>query len=136
MKKRQKLTALAVVGAMSAASAATGLSAAGAATAATSANVTKACSKGSTANLQVQREDSGVLSVDVGVDMARHVGAAPWRISGYDNGKQVERATVRTISDGSFSVTRLIAPLGGTNRVVFFATNLRTGETCRLNSLA
>jgi len=136
MKKRQKLTALAVVGAMSAATAATGLSAAGAATAARSANVTKACSKASTANLQVQREDSGMLSVDMGVDMARHVSAVPWRIAGYDNGRRIESATVRTISDGSFSVTRLIAPLGGTNRVVFFATNLKTGETCRLNAVA
>lgn len=135
MKKRQKLTTLAVVGAMSVASAAAGVSVAGAA-APKATNVNKACSNGSTGNLQVQREDNGKLSIDMGVDMTRHVSGVPWRIKAYDNGKLVESATVKTISDGSFSITRQIAPLGGTNRVTFYATNLKTGETCKLNGTA
>jgi hypothetical protein len=135
MKKFHKVTTLAVAGAMSVGTAAAGASVAGAATR-PKANTTTQCNKGSAGNLQVQREDTGKLSIDMGVDMARHVSGVPWKIRAYDNGKLIENATARTISDGSFSVTRLIAPLAGTNHVVFFATNLRTGETCRLNGAA
>jgi hypothetical protein len=135
MKKIQKVTTLAVAGAMSMGAAAAGVSAAGAATR-PKANSTIACGKGSTANLQVQREDNGKLSVDIGVDMNRHTSGVPWKVRAYDNGKLIENATVRTISDGSFSVTRVLAPLAGTNHIVFYATNLRTGKTCKMNGTA
>jgi hypothetical protein len=134
MTKIQKLTTLGLASTLSLGLAAAGASAASAGSkpGASSVNLTAACSKGSLGNLQVQREDTGKLSIDVGVDMARHAAGAPWRIKATDNGTTVARGTVRTISDGSFSITRLIEPVKGANHVVFYATNLRTGETCKL----
>jgi hypothetical protein len=97
---------------------------------------TASCTKTSRANLQLQREDTGTLSVDGGVDMARHTAGVPWRVRVTDNGATLASTTVRTISDGSFSITRTITPRAGANHVVFTATNLRTGETCVLNGTA
>ena len=137
MNSIQKVTTLALAGSMSLGFAAVGVSAAGATPPprASSVNLTAHCGKGSAGTLQVQREDNGTLSVDVGVDMARHTAGIPWRIKATDNGAVVVNSTVRTISDGSFSVTRLLVPKAGANHVVFYAKNLRTGETCRLNGI-
>lgn len=101
-----------------------------------SVNKTASCPKGSKANLQIQREDNGKLSVDVGVDMSRHTSGVPWRLKVTDNGATIARATVRTISDASFSITRTLTRLEGKNHVVFTATNLRTGEKCVLSGTA
>jgi hypothetical protein len=42
----------------------------------------------------------------------------------------------RTVSDGAFSITRVTEPSGGRERVVFYATDLRTGRVSRLNEAA
>lgn len=91
------------------------------------------CSGSSMSNLQLQREDTGRLSVDFGVDMARHKAGIQWRISGTDNGTPFVNATVKTIRDGSFSVTRLLTPATGINAVVATASNAATGETCSIS---
>jgi len=88
------------------------------------------CSGTSVANLQLQREDTGKLSVDFGVDMVRPVAGVPWKVSAKDNGTIFVSTTKLTISDGSFSVSRVILPAAGTNKVVGHAVNTRTGETC------
>jgi len=138
MNKFQKLTTLAIAGSMSVGMAAVGATAASAATRAKagSVNLTTACTKGSLGNLQVQREDTGQLSIDIGVDMARHTAGVPWVFKATDNGVTVAAGRTSTLGDGSFSVTRLLSPKAGTNHVVFTARNLRTGETCRLSGTA
>ena len=135
MNKMQKLTTVALAGSMSLGMAAIGASAASAAThpRASSINLTAACSKGSLGNLQVQREDTGRLSIDVGVDMTRHTAGIPWTFKVTDNGSIVASGTARTIGDGSFSVSKLLWPKGGANHFVFTAKNLKTGETCKLS---
>jgi len=90
------------------------------------------CSKGSTGNLQVQREDNGMLSIDFGVDMVTHTPSVNWTYRVMDNRSVVMKGTTSTIADGSFSVTRAIAPLTGTNHIVATARNTTTGETCRI----
>ena len=124
--------------------AASGLLAAGAAvtlpalavSAATPANVVVNghCSGTSVDNLQVQREDTGQLSVDYGVDMARHTPGVVWKVTGSDNGTTFVSTSVRTIADGSFSITRVIVPRPGTNTIVGTATSAQTGETCTLTA--
>jgi len=135
MKKARTISTVALAGAMSLGIAAAGATGAGATAKpkAASVNTNGTCTKGSASNLQVAREDTGQLSIDVGVDMARHAAGVPWSIKATDNGRVIANGTVRTISDGSFSVTRLISPKAGANHVVFYARNLRTGEVCRLN---
>jgi len=135
MNKMQKLTTVALAGSMSLGVAALGATAASAATRtrASSINLTAACSKGSLGNLQVQREDTGQLSIDVGVDMARHTAGVPWVFKATDNGATIASGRTATIGDGSFSVTRLLWPKAGSNHVVFTARNLRTGETCKIS---
>ena len=88
------------------------------------------CSGTSVANLQLQREDTGMLSVDFGVDMARPVAGVPWKVTVTDNGTTFVNKTKLTIPDGSFSVSRIIAPAVGTNTVVGHAVNTRSGQTC------
>ena len=90
------------------------------------------CSLGSLSNLQVQREDNGTLSIDFGVDMLTHNSGVNWTYRVMDNRSVVMRGTASTIADGSFSVTRAISPLTGSNHVVAFAKNSATGETCRI----
>ena len=90
------------------------------------------CSGTSVANLQLQREDTGKLSVDFGVDMARHTAGVPWKVTAKDNGTTLVNTTKLTISDGSFSVSRVILPAAGINKVVGHAVNTRTGETCTI----
>ena len=92
------------------------------------------CSKGSLSNLQLQREDTGKLSVDFGVDMARHTRGVAWKVKGTDNGTAFFATTMHTISDGSFSITRLITPKAGVNHIVAIAANPATGETCSLSA--
>jgi hypothetical protein len=135
MKRMRKLVTAVLAGSVPLGLGAAGMNTASAATAAraTSLDHSVRCSKTSLANLQVQREDNGKVSVDAGVDMARHVAKVPWRMKVTDNGTTLANATVHTISDGSFSVTREVAPRASANHVVFVATNLRTGETCRMN---
>src|SRR5665213_2453678 len=90
------------------------------------------CSGTSVANLQLQRADTGKLSVDFGVDMARPVAGVPWKVKAKDNGTTFVNTTKLTISDGSFSVSRVILPAAGTNTVVGHAVNTLTGETCTI----
>ena len=42
-------------------------------------------------------------------------------------------ASARTIGDDVFRVTRLVSNRAGSSRVIFCATDLRTGRTVRLN---
>ena len=96
-------------------------------------NVNAKCSGTSVANLQVQREDTGNLSVDFGVDMARHTAGVRWGVAASDNGTWFIFQAVRTISDGSFSVTRVIAPKPGVNTIWARAVNPTTHETCTIS---
>ena len=43
-------------------------------------------------------------------------------------------ASVRTVTDGAYRMTRTIERIGGADRVVFTATDLRTGGTYALNA--
>ena len=95
--------------------------------------VTVKCSGTSTANLQLQREDTGRLSVDFGVDMARHKAGVQWKVTETDNGTTFVSTTDKTIRDGSFSITRLLVPAAGANTVVGTATNPVTGESCTVH---
>ena len=96
--------------------------------------VNRRCSKGSLGNLQLQREDTGKLSVDFGVDMARHTAGVAWKVKGTDNGTALFATTMHTISDGSFSITRVVTPKAGVNHIVAIAANPATGETCSLSA--
>ncbi len=87
------------------------------------------CSGTSLYSLQVQKEDTGRISVDWGVDMARHTPGIAWHVTVADNGRRVVNATVKTIADGSFSLTQLLAPQA-TNKITAWASNPLTGETC------
>jgi hypothetical protein len=100
----------------------------------TSAVVSGHCSRTSLTDLQVGREDNGQLSIDFGVDMARHRAGVRWKVSETDNGVLITRTTMYTIADGSFSLTRLITPRRGVNHIVATARNPLTGETCRLST--
>jgi hypothetical protein len=96
-------------------------------------NINAKCSGTSVANLQVQREDTGKLSIDFGVDMARHAAGVRWGVAATDNGTLFVYQTVNTISDGSFSVTRIIAPKPGVNTIRAWAVNPSTHETCSIS---
>jgi hypothetical protein len=87
------------------------------------------CSGSSLYSLQVQKEDTGKISVDWGVDMARHTAGVAWHVTEADNGRGFVNTTVKTIADGSFSITRLLAPQA-TNKITASAHNAATGETC------
>ena len=95
-------------------------------------NINAKCSGSSVANLQVQREDTGKLSVDFGVDMVRHQAGVPWKVTLSDNGSLFVNTTVKTISDGSFSVSPVINPKSGINTIVGKAVNVGTHETCTI----
>ncbi|HEY5109979.1 MAG TPA: hypothetical protein VII96_10265 [Acidimicrobiales bacterium] len=95
-------------------------------------NINAKCSGTSVSNLQVQREDTGAVSVDFGVDMARHTAGVPWKVAEGRNGTGFVSATVKTVKDGSFSVSRVLSPLAGTNTIVASAVNAKTGETCSI----
>jgi len=95
--------------------------------------VNRHCSKTSVANLQLQREDTGQISVDFGVDMARHTVGVPWKIKESRNGVVFMNRTARTIGDGSFSSSSLLAPKS-VNHIVAIAHNPVTGETCTISA--
>jgi hypothetical protein len=99
-----------------------------------SVNVSAKCSGTSVANLQLQREDTGKLSIDFGVDMARHIAGVPWKVTDKDNGTLIVNTTKLTAPDGSFSVSRVINPAPGTNAVTGHAVNALTGETCAISA--
>jgi hypothetical protein len=99
----------------------------------TAVNITRRCSKTSMVNLQLQREDTGQLSVDFGVDMARPTPGVLWRVKETRNGVTFVNGTTRTIADGSFSITRLLPP-NSTNHVVAAAMNPTSGELCWISA--
>jgi hypothetical protein len=68
--------------------------------------------------------------------MARHTAGVPWALTVTDNGRRVASVTVRTGPDGSFSVTRLVAPSSVASHWVMSARSLATGETCRIATTA
>jgi hypothetical protein len=94
------------------------------------------CSKGSLSNLQVQREDNGTLGIDFGVDMSAHTSGVNWVVKVMDNRTLVYRGNALTISDGSFSISKAIAPRTGANHIVATARNSATGETCKIRAVA
>ena len=108
------------------------LPAASASAATNSVNVTRKCAGTSVANLQVQREDTGQLSVDFGVDMAQHTAGMPWKVKETRNGKMFVSTPVKTISDGSFSITRPSSRWPGLTPLCVYAVNTRTGQTCSI----
>jgi hypothetical protein len=95
-------------------------------------NITARCSGSSTANLQLQREDTGAVSVDFGVDMARHKAGVQWHVTETDNGTVFVNKSVKTIRDGSFSVTSTRPP-AASKTVVGTAVNPSTGESCSIS---
>jgi len=132
-KKLTRLFATAAIGA-SGLTAAAALPAVTAGAATGPVNITQKCSGTSMVNLQLQREDTGQISVDFGVDMAKHRAGIAWKVVASDNGTVFVNGTTRTIRDGSFSVTRLLAPAPGVNTVAGKATNPLTGETCAISA--
>jgi len=95
-------------------------------------NITLKCSGTSLVNLQLQREDTGMVSVDFGVDMARHKAGVVWHVTESNNGTSFVNKSVKTIRDGSFSITRLLAP-AASNTVVATAVKSASGETCSIS---
>jgi hypothetical protein len=95
-------------------------------------NITLKCSGASLVNLQLQREDTGKVSVDFGVDMARHKAAVQWKVTETNNGTTFVNKSVRTIRDGSFSISSVLAPAPSTT-VVGTAVNATSGETCNVS---
>jgi hypothetical protein len=105
---------------------------ASASAATTSINLNAKCSGSSVGNLQVQREDTGALSVDFGVDMARHKAGVQWNVTETNSGVTFVNKSVKTIRDGSFSITSVLAP-AASNAVVGTAVNPISGETCGIS---
>lgn len=130
--QRTRLTAIALTSVVALGAAGFAVPA-GAATRAHAVNTTKSCSKGSLANLQLQREDNGTRSIDFGVDMTRHATGVPWRIKVKDNGVTIASRVTKTSSDGSFSLTRPM-PTAASSHVTATATNLSTGEVCTITA--
>jgi len=64
--------------------------------------------------------------------MARHTAGVPWNVKETRNGKIFVSTTVKTISDGSFSITRALNPMAGANTFVAYAVDTRTGKTCSI----
>jgi hypothetical protein len=91
------------------------------------------CTKTSLDNLQLQREDTGQISVDFGVDMARHTAGVTWHVKETRNGVVFVNRYIRTITDGSFSISSLLAPQT-TNHVVATAYNPASGEFCTISA--
>ncbi len=95
--------------------------------------INRRCTKSSLSNLQLQREDNGRISVDFGVDMARHIPGVTWKVKETRNGVVFVNGTTRTIADGSFSVSRVLAPQS-LNHIVATASNPATGESCTIGA--
>ena len=60
--------------------------------------VNRHCSNTSLGNLQLQREDTGKISVDFGVDMARHTAGVTWKVKETRNGVVFVNRSTRTIT--------------------------------------
>jgi hypothetical protein len=58
------------------------------------------------------------------------------RVLRHERASVPAKATVRTVSDGAFSVARTVVSVEGAHHVVFTARNLRTGEEYVLNGTA
>jgi hypothetical protein len=95
-------------------------------------NITAKCTGTSAGNLQIQRERAHTLSVDFGVDMARHKAGVQWKVAETDNGSTFVSTTAKTIRDGSFSITKQVTSAAAANTVVGTAVNPATGETCSI----
>ena len=91
------------------------------------------CSGTSLYSLQVQKEDTGQISVDWGVDMARHTAGVAWHVTVADKGHVFINTTVKTIADGSFSVAGLLPPQAA-SKITAWASNPLTRETCSAGS--
>jgi len=98
-----------------------------------SVTVNAKCSGHSLANLQLQREDNGALSVDFGVDMARHKAGVLWKVTETRNGAAFVTTSVKTVSDGSFSISSLLSSPGSTT-IAGKAVNAASGETCSITA--
>ena len=129
-----RFTRLIVAGAVGAGglAAVTALPVAQAGAASVPVNTTLRCSGTSMVNLQLQREDTGRVSVDFGVDMVRHKGGVQWHVTETNNGSTFVNKSVKTIRDGSLSITSVLAP-AASNTVVGTAVNPSTGETCHVS---
>lgn len=98
-----------------------------------SVTVNAKCSGHSVVNLQLQREDNGALGVDFGVDMARHKAGVVWKVVETRNGTAFVTTSVKTVSDGSFSISSVLSS-PGTTTVAGKAVNAASGETCSISS--
>lgn len=95
--------------------------------------VTARCSGHSVVNLQLQREDNGALSADFGVDMARHKAGVAWKVTETRNGAAILTTSVKTVSDGSFSISSLLSSPGHT-AIAGTASDAASGETCSITT--
>lgn len=132
---KNRITRLIVAGAIGTGglAAVTALPVAQAGAASVPVNITLKCSGTSMVNLQLQREDTGKVSVDFGVDMARHKAGVQWKVAETNNGTTFVNKPVKTIRDGSFSITSVLAP-AASNAVVGTAVNPASGESCSISA--
>jgi hypothetical protein len=108
------------------------LPAASASATGSSINISQPCGT-NVVNLQAQTEDTGLVSVDFGVDMAQPIAGVPWKVKEARNGKIFVSTTVKTTSDGSFSITRTLPPVPGTSTFTASAVDMLTGQTCSIS---
>ncbi len=90
---------------------------------------TGACSAGADWKLKV-KTDNGRLEVEGEVDSNRNGQVWRWRIKHNGSLSAHGRATTRGPS-GSFSVSRRIVNLAGTDHIVFRAQDRASGQVCR-----
>ena len=87
------------------------------------------CTGSSVWKLKLGPED-GRIEAEFEVDQNRN--HRLWKVAMAKNGTTVWRGSRYTRApSGSFSVRRLLTNRAGADRVVFKATNVRTGEVCR-----
>ena len=87
------------------------------------------CSIASTWKLKA-KADNGRIQVEYEVDSNR-VGQT-WAVRILDNGVRVAAGTATTVApSGSFTFSRIIPNVAGTDTIVGVATKAATGETCR-----
>ncbi len=96
--------------------------------------VTGQCSAASVAKLKLSPE-AGRIQVEFEVDQNRN--NRLWQVSLKQNGSRVWHGSRRTLApSGSFTINRLLVNTAGRDRIVARATNVRTGEVCRLGATA
>jgi hypothetical protein len=87
------------------------------------------CSAGTTWKLKAKADD-GRIETEFEVDQNRN--GRRWHVTLQRNGVVVFKGTRTTVApSGSFEVRRLLAPTGGSVRIVATAKAVRGGETCR-----